>query len=517
MQVLIQGILLVVMSFWITALWFNFYVPKLIFVTGAMAVLAVLALTKAIFTRPSTEHIVQGKVIQKGEDRRLWDELQVICDKVGTAPPDQVILGIDDNFFVTEMPVTVDQKTYRGRTLYVSLSLLKQMNGAEADAVLAHEMAHFSGQDTVYSKKISPLLVRYGHYLDALASGITLPIFYFMHCFRALYELSLTKLNRQREYRADRIATEVASPSDFASGLLRIVAYSHFRRNVQQALFEQEQALESVSISERIDSGFQTYAMNFTDSPEVAAFETAHPFDTHPPIAMRLATVGLPFDPRHYQSLLSAPGDGRWYQKITNAEELEREEWNEFEQYFRSLHEVSLPYRFLPQTEEELAVVVKAFPEVTIEGKKGSVTLTYETIQHSSWPGPVAFREVTYCALDDNQRLQFRYQRDGLNNVNINTKDFKERKQEAIDTISHYYGRYVQAAEYQRQKTAKVGEGTGRPKQVVPKQAAPKPTALTRTRLSALPRHSFRQRVRFRELARMSNACVSERDLRALR
>src|SRR5262249_11233445 len=151
-------------------------------------------------------------------------------------------------------------KTYRGRTLFVSLSLLKQLQGSEADAVLAHEMAHFSGQDTLYSRKIGPLLNRYNHYLHALhEGGVTRPIYYFMLCFRALYQLSLSKQSRQREFRADRIAAETTSPRDVASALLRIVAYSKYRNDVEQDLFKQERVLETANVCERIEQGFRQY------------------------------------------------------------------------------------------------------------------------------------------------------------------------------------------------------------------------------------------------------------------
>ena len=75
---------------------------------------------------------------------------------------------------------------------------MRVLQGAEADAVMAHEMAHFSGQDTLYSKKISPLLSRYGLYLQALyAGGISRPVYYYMLCFRGLFEISLRRLGRQ--------------------------------------------------------------------------------------------------------------------------------------------------------------------------------------------------------------------------------------------------------------------------------------------------------------------------------
>ena len=146
------------LSNWVMALWFH--VSDVVYMVTSVppAVVGAAGVIKAIFTKPKSELAVEGLVLDQSQSPRLWNELSTICAKVGTDRPDQVVMGIDDNFFVTEEPITVGETTCRGRTFYVSMSLLKQMCGAEADAVLAHEMAHFSGNDTLYSKKISPLL-----------------------------------------------------------------------------------------------------------------------------------------------------------------------------------------------------------------------------------------------------------------------------------------------------------------------------------------------------------------------
>jgi Zn-dependent protease with chaperone function len=452
-QTIIQGILLVALSFWVTALWFEFYSIKLIFIAGFLAVAAVIAVIAAIFKRTDTKNVVEGTVIHNQAAMPLWDELGAICDKVGTARPDQVIVGIDDNFFVTELPITVDGKTYSNRSLYVSLSLLKQMSGGEADAVLAHEMAHFSGNDTLYSKKISPLLVRYGAYLQALyEGGVTRPIFYFMHCFRALYELSLSKLSREREFRADRIAADVTSPRDFAAALLRIAAYSKFRNDVQRGLFEQERVLQTANISEQIERGFQAFAVSFASRSDMDDLETSHPFDTHPPVAERLGALGLSLKSQEAEALLSAPGDGRWYEKIAGASQIERQMWREFEEGFRAFHEQTLAYRFLPETPDELAIVVKAFPELTITAEDGWLVLDYETINYARWAQSVHFGEITQFALDDSGVLTVHYQRGGKQKERIKMKTFGTRQQEAIDAINRYYARYLHAIAYQAQK-----------------------------------------------------------------
>ncbi|QDV17301.1 heat shock protein HtpX [Gimesia panareensis] len=446
-QVLIQGVLLFALSYWVTAFFFEMYVPKLIAIVGILALIAIAAVIKSIFMKLHNETVVEGTVIERDASPALWQELNGICAKVGTEMPDQVIAGIDDNFFVTEQSLTVGEKKYSGRTLFVSLSLLKQLNGSEADAVLAHEMAHFSGKDTVYSQKISPLLVRYDHYLQGLyEGGVSLPIFYFMNGFRALYEISLKRLSRSREFRADRIATEATSPGDMAGALLKIIAYSSYRAKVEQEIFEKEEVLESANVSQEIAQGFDNYAGSFLATPDVSHLQTSHPFDTHPSLEDRLQAVGCPLESAESQVMLSAPGDGLWYQKIEGAEQLESEQWQAYEDRFRAYHEETLPYRFLPKTDDELAIVVKAFPEVQLEGKEGLLTIDHAGLNFATWEAPIRFSDLQECQMDENQRLNFMAK--DARPVKLNLKKFPE-PQKVIEAVERYYSRYLAAKAYQ--------------------------------------------------------------------
>jgi Zn-dependent protease with chaperone function len=192
LQIIAQGIMLVALSFWIPALCLHEYDVRLVVVASLVVVVTVIALIRALFVPVQIQLDVQGVFLDQSAAAEFWKGLQQICNKVDTKPPDHVIAGTDDNFFVTELPITIHNKTYHGRTLYVSLALLKQLKGCEAEAVLAHEMAHFSGKDTMYTKKTLPLLVRQDNYLTVLSQGyLSRPIFYFMLCFRALFEMSL--------------------------------------------------------------------------------------------------------------------------------------------------------------------------------------------------------------------------------------------------------------------------------------------------------------------------------------
>ena len=448
-QVLIQGMLLFALSYWVTAFFFEIYIPKLIIIAGILALAAMVAVIKSIFMKLPNETLVEGAVIERDSSPELWRELNDICQKVNTEMPDQVIAGIDDNFFVTEQGLTVGEKKYSGRSLFVSLSLLKQLNGKEADAVLAHEMAHFSGNDTLYSQKISPLLVRYDNYLQGLyEGGMSLPIFYFMNCFRALYEVSLGRLSRAREFRADRIATEATSPKDMAGALLKIIAYSSYRAKVEQEIFEKEEVLENANVSQEIEQGFDNYAGNFLSNPDISHLQTSHPFDTHPSLGERMKAVGCSLESADSQFMLSEPGDGQWFQKIEAAEQLEGAQWKEYEERFRAYHEETLPYRFLPETDDELAIVVKAFPEVQLEGKEGLLTIDHECIKFPAWESPVRFSDIQECKLDDKQRLNFISTTGTPSKLKL--KKFLDQ-QKVIETVERYYSRYLAAKAYQEQ------------------------------------------------------------------
>lgn len=450
-QTVIQGILIVALSFWMTALWAGQYYPKLIFLAGAAAVVACGAVIMAIFKRVRPECVVEGEVLTKQDAPAMWRDLQAICDQVGTEPPDQVVVGIDTNFFVTEQPVTVGEQTYHGRTLFVSLSLLEQLQGGEAAAVLAHEMAHFSGNDTLYSRRISPLLIRYSHYLEALGSGgVTLPIFYAMVCFRALYEISLGRLSRQREFRADAIAATCTSPRDLAGALLKIVAYARYRDTVEGEIFKQEEVLEAANISDRIAEGFPAYASSFVSTADIGELATSHPFDSHPPLAERLEAVGVPMDPDVAKAVLSVPPDAAWFHRIHAAEEIQQRQWADFEKRFRDYHEESLPFRFLPENEREREIVVKSFPEVQIVGKSAALTIDFEKVT-GEWPEPIRFVDVTAMAVDQGV-LVIDHGPGGKQKTRLKLKLFGDRQQEVLDTLSRYYGRSVAAREYQQLK-----------------------------------------------------------------
>lgn len=460
LEVIAQGLLVFSLSFWIPAFFFNIYIVKILLLFAILALGAIGVVIAAIFKRPNDDFVVQGEILTREMAPQLWYDLELLSSKMQTAPPDHVIAGIDDNFFVTQLPIKVQGKdeqvqTLTGRSLFVSLSLLKKLPGQEADAVLLHELAHFSGNDTLYSQRIAPLLARYNHFLEGLyEGGLSRPVFYFAVMFRALYEISLGSLSRQREFRADRLAAEGTSPHDMAHALLRITAYSQYRAELEKEFFDAEEAHEQVNLSERIDGGFLAYTHSFVDKHNVGELATAHPFDSHPPLQQRLEAIGFRATPDAMRDALYDESIGTWFQKIESAEMLERDQWNAYEEQFRQFHENILAYRYIPSNEQEQELVEKFFPPVThTAAKDRPVAFDFEKVAYEDWDGPIYYREIESMTFENEwgARLDLVVKRNGKNKtIKLPLSKKQNEQQEVISTLESYYGRAASAIAYQQ-------------------------------------------------------------------
>src|SRR4051812_34994577 len=124
-QVLGQSVLAVALSFWLTAILTESYFLKLIAAITLLAIGAVIALFKAIFTKTSEGCEVNGEILTEADAPTFWGRVKELASALQTNPPDQIVVGIDPSFFVTEHPVTFGSEVLQGRTLYLSLPMLK--------------------------------------------------------------------------------------------------------------------------------------------------------------------------------------------------------------------------------------------------------------------------------------------------------------------------------------------------------------------------------------------------------
>jgi len=217
-----------------------------------------------------------------------------------------------------------------------------------------------------------------------------------------------------------------------------------------------EQALEIANVAERIEEGFPAYSASFASDPAIGTLAASHPFDSHPPLSERLGAVGVPLDTEQIQTLLAAEPDGQWFQHIRDAEQIERQQWDIFEERFRQYHKYTLPYRFLPETENELEIVLKEFPGVQFKGPNRTLTLDYEKITYTAWDDPVWYREIEQITLEEGNLLQIA--RAGAGKRSIYIYDFPVEQEDFLEAVNRYYSRYLMAAQYQEQE--KLGDAS---------------------------------------------------------
>ena len=379
LNILAQGAMLMWLSFWVTAYFMNRYSIKLIAVAVIIVALAVFYVIASIFKRVENHHQIQGELISEQAAPGLWQRIRDLATRLKTAAPDHIIAGIDANFFVTESSLNVDGRSLRGRSLFISLPLLRLLSQAEADAILVHELAHFRGGDTAHSAALGPKLAQYDQYCNEMRSAHIPMVFYLMCLYRMIFEIASASNSRNREFLADRIAAKLIAPAAVSNSLIKVAAYATYRAEIENQLFSRnEQHGASLGIAQFVASGLHPYARSsdFLDTMKHAS--TPHPYDSHPKMAERMKNVGHVVAESQYGVIVTSVPHHSWASDIQTADEIEARLWSEYEEGFSQAHEHSLAYRYEPANEAELELVLRYFPPVEFSlNDAKSIHITY--------------------------------------------------------------------------------------------------------------------------------------------
>ena len=401
-EILLQGSMLLWLSFWLPAYFWERFSVKLVAIAGLVAALAVALAIRSMFRRSADVFEIEGEVLAEADAPALWQRLRELAARVGTAPPDHVVAGIDNNFFVTEAPCVVAGRALSGRTLFVSIPLLRVLESSEADAVLAHELAHFGGGDTRSSAALGPKLRDFDRYTWKMRTGgLTVVAHYLLRLYRMIFEFALARDSRERERTADLTAARVTAPAAIVDSLVKISAYSSYRANVERRLFAHDREHDgALGIAGFVAAGLVPFAA----SPDfVAAMQSAdvpHPYDSHPPLAERMKNVGHVVAESGYGAIVTRAPQATWAAEIATAAAIEQRLWADYEQRFARSHELSLAYRYEPANEDERAVVLRHFPPVSFALAKGS-HIEVSAAGLASAQGTIAWDEVKALTLQD--------------------------------------------------------------------------------------------------------------------
>ncbi|ELQ6170360.1 M48 family metalloprotease [Cronobacter dublinensis] len=240
---------------------------------------------------------VLGLRVSRTEAPALWQAVDALSK--GADAPDNIVVGLTENFYVTASPVQLDNgEMVTGQTLYFPLTWAALLSPEEITAVVGHELGHFSGKDTEFSRRFLPLYAGFSRSLEALepqegkkpfASVLELrTALYSAHYFLEQFHGMVMYWRQQREHAADEAGAKASSPQALASALLRIVALSgpvdEYLSEVYQAKVQTDNVVTSLLA--------HLSGRPLPDPRDYLEQEISHPYDSHPSSRSRIEALG---------------------------------------------------------------------------------------------------------------------------------------------------------------------------------------------------------------------------------
>jgi Zn-dependent protease with chaperone function len=285
---------------------------------GLGAVLGVVAMVKGLFTLVRRGEVrVFGVRVLPEDAPRLWDRINGTANQIGALRPENIVVGLDPNFFVTELDVKCESGPLSGRTLFCSLPLARILDTEEFVSVIGHELGHFKGADTRFSEKFYPIYSGTASALESVTSAhrggmqqiAQLPAIAVLAYFMETFHTAERRMSRTRELAADAVGASVTSPRVTASALVKVHAFAPLWPLVQKNIvFGIRERRMFLNLSQLYAEGARRVS-----SPKLleglAQTHLAHPTDSHPPLQARLEALGVPIDRVAAQGLTTEVAD----------------------------------------------------------------------------------------------------------------------------------------------------------------------------------------------------------------
>lgn len=322
-----------------------------IILIGLGAVVGVLSVGANMITavRRATTTVI-GRVLPRDAAPLLWARVDEASRKLGALAPDHIVVGVEPNFYVTESEVECSDNTLKGRTLFCSAPLCRILSTTELDAVIGHELGHFKGQDTEYSKRFAPIYRGTASSLEALEGDeeegalaiALLPgrvlLGYFLHAF----SIAESKHSRSREFAADKAGAAVSTPEDLGVALTKLHAFADVWQGVtEESINALRQGLAFPNVSTLFAEASVAIASNEL-LESVRDAQVSHPTDSHPPLSERLDALGVSMATLAPRSLNVAPENGA-SGLLGALQSIEEDLSTEFQAMLTILHGIEVP------------------------------------------------------------------------------------------------------------------------------------------------------------------------------
>jgi len=262
---------------------------------GAFTAILGLRQVFALFTPQPRD--VLARMVTETEAPSLWRLVRELAGGQGALLPDTIISGLADGFYVTEgaLRLLPEDRLLEGRTLYLPAPYLELLDTTEIAAIIGHELAHFAGEDTRYSRQFAPIyagLFRALGALQATDAGALIVQPAARLGFHAVgqFDTAVAHWSRLREFEADRRGSIASGAPGAASALIRSsIAAPAVNLALGQVFANPDAAEENLvhAISRLVARE------GLADPAEHLKDEQPHPTDSHPPTGQRIEALGV--------------------------------------------------------------------------------------------------------------------------------------------------------------------------------------------------------------------------------
>lgn len=316
-QLLLLTPLLTYGAFMFTVLLSDRYYPKLLIVIVLCGVIALVGSAAALIKKlPLEFHEPMAREVTPVDAPELWQAVRQAAERLQTTPPDRVLVGMQLNFYVTELAVRHDNGVASGKTLYLSYPLLRQLSEEEIVSIIGHELGHFIGDDTRLTREFYPMRMKIRGTMLALAhSGfVSWTSLHFLNFFTWCFGETEQAMSRQRELLADTKAAALTSPRIAARALVKFqVVAEALNLGFADALRTADQNPLELPLRPIIVNKLLPNAEFWSGLFEK---HTPHPMDSHPALHVRLEALGQKFSATDAQAVATddaPPAYAQWF------------------------------------------------------------------------------------------------------------------------------------------------------------------------------------------------------------
>jgi Zn-dependent protease with chaperone function len=297
--VLAQAALLLLATYWV---WkalnlMLLVIPFLLSIAAAGGAIVAVVRCVLLFPRASRSETV-GVALDRQSAPELWKHVENLAGHMDTRAPSNIVFGLEPSFWVMQSPVACGAVRLRGRTLFCSLPLMALLSVQEFDALVCHELAHFKGLDTLFSRFVRPVFVGAGVSLASIRgttggwrAATLLPAFILLEHFLESFQAAEARVSRRRETTADAESARFAGVDAASGALVKTHVFESFWNEVEVQL---ENAVKTGTSFSDFTRRFVDFAtVRHSDQLVKAALDRTktHPLDSHPPLSARLTSL----------------------------------------------------------------------------------------------------------------------------------------------------------------------------------------------------------------------------------